>query len=308
MRLLDDKPLNIQKLQYKDFSEWFINYIKTDHYKNQEKFWLDTLKGDIKCLNIPTDFERPQQQVFEADVVIIHIKEKIEVLKQHLNILNTNMYAMFLSFINILLYKYCGNETIIIGTETSGRRHADLFEIAGMFVGLIPLKNKVFPEYSFQEFVSTVTKNTLQSLDNQDYQFNDLIRKLNLTRVNNSNPLFSIIFGNDRFFNNQLQNVEPQKNSAFELVSFDYINQSTNWDLRFGMIEKSDEIVLSIKYARALFKHSTCQKMAKDLLFIIDQVIANPNLKIKDIRLDHDLSIPKPKRLLELDADFAFND
>ena len=221
---------------------------------------------------------------------------------------NTNLFVMIQSLINILLSKYSSSEDVLIGTETAGRRHSDLNRIAGMFVGLMPLYNKVLPNYSFNEFLEKVKEKTLQNQDNQDYQFDDLVKKMGLAGKKGSNPLFSIILGLDNFSDLESKNYTRSTPNMDSLV-LEYVDISsplTNWDLRFGVNSFKNHIQIRITYTKSLFKQTTCERIGASLKKILNQVLLNPDIKIEDIIIDsRNCKIDKnPER--NMDGDFSF--
>ena len=104
------------------------------------------------------------------------------------------MYMVLLSALNILLSKYSGQEDIIVGSPIAGRQHADLENMIGMFVNTLAIRNHPEGSKTYEEFLSEVKENALKAYENQDYQFEELVDKLNLRRDIGRNPLFDVMF------------------------------------------------------------------------------------------------------------------
>ncbi|KAF6583811.1 hypothetical protein H6F38_36075, partial [Paenibacillus sp. EKM208P] len=68
-----------------------------------------------------------------------------------------------------LLFKYSGQEDIVVGTPIAGRQHHDLQPVIGMFVNTLALRS--FPEgdKSFYEYVQEVKDQVLDAFEHQDY-------------------------------------------------------------------------------------------------------------------------------------------
>ncbi|OFX87031.1 MAG: hypothetical protein A2X00_10620 [Bacteroidetes bacterium GWE2_32_14] len=308
IKILNNKKLVQCRIGYKDYSEWHNNFLKTKEYKKQENYWLNIFENNSINFDLPTDFTRNNERQFEAGSVIIRIDQEYENLQKLIMERNTNLFVMIQSLINILLSKYSSSEDVLIGTETAGRRHSDLNRIAGMFVGLMPLYNKVLPNYSFNEFLEKVKEKTLQNQDNQDYQFDDLVKKMGLAGKKGSNPLFSIILGLDNFSDLESKNYTRSTPNMDSLV-LEYVDISsplTNWDLRFGVNSFKNHIQIRITYTKSLFKQTTCERIGASLKKILNQVLLNPDIKIEDIIIDsRNCKIDKnPER--NMDGDFSF--
>ena len=113
------------------------------------------------------------------------------------------MYMVLLANFNILLSKYSGQEDIIIGSPIAGRNHRDLENIIGMFVNTLAIRSTVNSELSFKEYLKKVKEKTLNAYENQDYQFEELVEKLDINRDLSRNPLFDVMFA--------LQNIEEAR-------------------------------------------------------------------------------------------------
>ena len=97
-----------------------------------------------------------------------------------------------MTVLNVLLYKFSGQEDIVIGTSIAGRPHADLEEIIGMFVNELAIRNFPRGVLPYPQFLGEVRTSCLEAFDNQDVQFENLVDMLNLDRDPSRNPLFDV--------------------------------------------------------------------------------------------------------------------
>ncbi|MCP4151785.1 MAG: hypothetical protein GY757_28840, partial [bacterium] len=183
------------KLQYRDYAKWQNSRKQKELMKRQEKTWLKIFPGEIPLLALPTDYPRPEIQSFEGDnIYIILNKNETGNLKRVAKENETTLYMTILSIYTILLSKLSGQEDIIVGTPTAGRRHADLESIIGMFVNTLAIRNYPEGTKTITEYLGEVKENTLQAFENQEYQFEELVEKLSLKRDTGRNPLFDVMF------------------------------------------------------------------------------------------------------------------
>ena len=169
--------------------------LKTNAIKKQEEYWIDSFAGEIPVLNMPADYPRPLVQSFEGDSAYFEAgRELTEKLNNLTAETGTTLYMALLSAYNILLFKYTGQEDIIVGSPIAGRQHADLKNIIGMFVNTLAIRNYPEEEKTFREFLAEVKENALLAYENQDYQFEDLVEKLEIRRDISRNPLFDVMF------------------------------------------------------------------------------------------------------------------
>ncbi|MCP5047727.1 MAG: hypothetical protein GY940_11185, partial [bacterium] len=63
-------PLNVQ---YKDYREWQERRVRSDEYKKQETFWLNTFNDTVPVLDLPTDFPRSRLDSFDGGHIRFHL-------------------------------------------------------------------------------------------------------------------------------------------------------------------------------------------------------------------------------------------
>ncbi len=295
VKLYEDKEIPVLPIQYKDFSAWQNDLFKTGVIEKQEKYWLDTLAGDIPVLNLPTDYPRPSVQSFKGDKVTFELNAELcERLTELAVNMDSTLYMVLLSAYNVLLYKYTGQEDIIIGSPIAGRRHVDLENIIGMFVNMLVMRNAPSGNKIFIEFLTEIRENTLEAYDNQDYQFEELVEKLNLKRDLSRNPLFDVAF-----------TLHNSSNAAIETSSLSFTpygleNNISKFDISLDVVEGNDRIVLSFEYCTDLFKMETMNRLSTHYVNILRQITDKPEVRLAKIEI---LSDMERKQLLD-----EFND
>ncbi|MGM1050693.1 MAG: amino acid adenylation domain-containing protein, partial [Bacillota bacterium] len=301
--LYNGKTLKPLKLQYKDFVGWQSNFINSKEIMKQEKYWTDIFSDEIPVLNIPIDYERPAMKSFEGESVEFEVDEKTTVaLKKLARKTGTTMHMVLLSAFNILLSKYSGQEDIIVGTPIAGRLHADLQNIMGMFVNTLALRNKPEGNKNYIDFLKEVKENSLKAYENQSYQFDLLVEKLDVKRVSGRNPLFDVMFNM----------IDTVKNSDIQLdgLLLKLYNNNikiSQFDLTLNALEYDNVLRFSIEYCIELFYLETINIMAEEYINILEIISNNSNILISDIiykELERtntiDLSV------VEQSEDFAF--
>nr|WP_278046118.1 non-ribosomal peptide synthetase [Clostridium beijerinckii] len=294
--LYNDKELEPLKLQYKDFSEWQNNFLKSKEMKKQEEYWLNVFSDEIPVLNMPTDYKRPVMQSFEGDSVGLEIDEEIALgLRKLTKETGTTMHMVLLSAFNIILSKYTGQEDIIVGTPVAGRPHADLENIMGLFVNTLALRNKPEGNKKYIDFLKEVKENSLKAYENQSYQLETLIDKLEVKRDMSRNPLFNVMFNIASTLNNEKIDLD-----GLFLKSYDNSKKTSKFDMTLNAIENDEKINLSIQYCTKLFKEETIKRFINHYLNILKAIVENREIELKEIDI---LSEEERDQLL-----YEFND
>ncbi len=273
------------KLQYKDYSEWRNRNKDKETIKRQEAYWLKRFEGEIPALNLLMDKKRPAQECFEGDVISFKLGKELRLkLNGMVKEIGVTLYIILLTAYNILLSKYTGQEDIIVGSGIAARVHADLENIIGFFVNMLPMRSRPTENKSFRDFANEVKRNALDAYENQDYQFDELVKKLKLKRNWNRNPLFDTQFTYQNF------KQDPINIGDLNAELYKYKIKTTPFDLSLEGVETPDTIEMFLYYLTSLFKRSTAEYITKHFIEILEQVVTNIDITIKDISISHTLS------------------
>src|SRR2546423_453549 len=98
-----------------------------DEKLNTDKeYWLEKLSGDLSVSGLPLDFKRPAAFLDERATLAGEVQQ--EVVDKLLSVCGhaeTLVFTALVTALNVCLYKYTGNEDIIIGT-TIHERHREV--------------------------------------------------------------------------------------------------------------------------------------------------------------------------------------
>ncbi|MCC5439464.1 non-ribosomal peptide synthetase, partial [Clostridium botulinum] len=273
------KTLEPLKLQYKDFAVWQNNFLKSEDMKKQEEYWINRFSDEIPVLNMHTDYERPAMQSFKGDNVSFEVSEDITLkLRKLTRETGTTMHMALLSAFNILLSKYSGQEDIVIGTPIAGRPHADLQNIMGMFVNTLALRNKPEANKKYIDFLKEVKENSLEAYENQSYQLEALVEKLNIRRDTSRNPLFDVMF-------NMIDTVTGGDIKLEDIILKAYNNGSkiSKFDLTLNAVESDEKLIFTIDYCSKLFKKETIERLSSHYVRILDNILDNTEVELCEI-------------------------
>ncbi len=288
--IYNGRELPTLKIQYKDYAVWQNNLLNSDEMKNQEAYWLSKFAdSEIPVLSMPSDYPRQNMQSFEGENVSLQFNEELtSKLREIAKDTGTTLNMLLLSIFNILLSKYSGQEDIIIGSPISGRPHADLENIIGMFVNTLAIRN--YPEFykPFSEFLEEVKENCLEAYENQDYQFEELVYKLNnnsngsLRRDLSRSPIFDVMF--------TMQNAVSAQNSNnmhnnIKISPYSLAYNIAKFDMTLGAVETDDNIILCLEYCSKLFKRETMERFLGHFEMIATAITDNIDVPLMKINI-----------------------
>ncbi|PEU19965.1 non-ribosomal peptide synthetase, partial [Bacillus wiedmannii] len=293
--LYHNYELSEVNIQYKDYVEWNNAYNQSNAIKKQEQFWLDIYNNIPPKLELPYDYKRDNVNTFEGDNVYFHIgselSEQIRVVAKETG---ATLYMLMLSAYYMLLNKYTSKTDIVVGTAASGRLHQDLQDVFGMFVNTIALRNNIDVSKSFKEFLEQIKANTITAFENSEYQFDELIRKIDYERDSNKNPLF------DTMFVLEDAKLFTKKQGDLNLSPIAFKLDNAKFDIIFNVLDYGNEIVLNIEYSTELFNKDTILRMSENYINILREISRNLSVKLNEIDM---ISKEERNKLL-----YRFND
>ncbi|ADL53611.1 non-ribosomal peptide synthetase [Clostridium cellulovorans] len=271
--------LSNSTITYKDYCVWQEEIFNTDEIRKQENYWMNILKDDIPVLNMPLDYIRPSVQSFEGDVLSFSIDKELSArIKNLSNKTSSTNFMTLLAAYNILLHRYTSQEDIIIGTPVSGRHHAGIENVVGMFVNTLPMRNKPMGEKTFRAFLDEVRINVLEAFEAQDYQFEDILNKIGVARDLSRNPIFDTVFAMQNAFDEKQLETKDMLINPFELD-----NKISKFDLTLSAQEDGEIINFKLEYCTSLYKRNTIERISRHFINILDEVSKNPEVLISDI-------------------------
>ncbi len=302
IQLYAGRELPKLRIQYIDFASWQNDLFNSEVFNKQEKYWLtkfgqdetysETVDNDvIPILNMPTDYPRPAVMSFAGETISFALEKEIS--NKLNNLANDNgatLYMVLLASYNILLSKYSNQEDIIVGSPIAGRPHADLKNIIGMFVNTLAMRNMPYSHLTFREFLNNVKENAIAAYENQDYQFEMLVNKLDLRRDMSRNPIFDTMFV---LQNLQMQNIEldstDQALSDLSFLPYSFENKISKFDITLNAWESNDTIHCNLQYCTRLFKKETMERFSGHFQNIVTQILEDPDRKIMEITMISDI-------------------
>jgi len=291
MALYRGEILPLLRLQYKDFSCWRNRLPQSDVLGKQREFWLKRFKGKLPELNMPLDFPRPRTRGSEGDTRTIRIDEGLLArVKKHMRRDGTTIYQFLLAVYNVLLYKYTGQTDIIVGSPVSGRRHADLEGIVGVFVNMVAIRNYPGPGKTFEEFLEEVKMNALAAHENQDYPFEELVNRLGLQGKPGRNPIFDVGFLYNTLDARKIQ--DPH----WKITPYQVRHRVSRFDMLMAVLEDSSAIAIQVEYSTQLFKSTGIDGFLKHYMDILRQVTENLKIKLEDIKIETGLKAIASKK------------
>src|SRR3989339_684318 len=162
--LIDKKEPVLPKLnlQYKDYAEWERSKENEIRLKDQEKYWLKKLSGEIPILNLPIDRPRQAVQKFKGDKENIILNKRLtDSLRKISRDNNVTLFTLLFTIFNVFLYKITNQDDIIVGTPSSDRNHMEIESNMGFFINMLAIRTKIKSDQTFEGLLQETLNNEL---------------------------------------------------------------------------------------------------------------------------------------------------
>ncbi|MCD6373887.1 MAG: amino acid adenylation domain-containing protein [Caldisericaceae bacterium] len=291
----DDSVLEPLAADYTDFIEWQDALLSSEEGHKLFTFWANKLSGELPVLNLPTDRPRPAVQTFKGSTETQWLPETLSngvhaFCEKH----GLTPFAFLLSAYYLLLHRYSGQNDLIVGSPTAGRSLNEFNRTIGYFVNPLPVRVQIDPYQNVGQFLNQVKQTVLEVFEHMDYPLTLLVEKLQPKRDPSRTPLFQTMFVLERAHLMHDQGLSQfalsREGAQLKLGNLTIESMSLEqgvapFDLTMMAVESGKGLAVSLGYNVDLFDQDTIQRMLQHYLYLIEQMVKNPEEQIARLSL-----------------------
>ena len=290
--LLSDIPYKYETYSY-------VDYIKSEEkYKNSKRFLKDKdywnkefetipdipfIPGSIKNSNY-MDTLCAQRTKFTLNSNFV---KKIKIYCRKNNI---SLFNFFMAIYSIYIHSITNLNDFVIGTPILNRINFKEKNTSGMFVNMAPFRVNFSNIITFKDFIKYVSSKSVSMLKHQKYSYQTLIE--DLRKMHGNIPtLYNTVFS--------YQVTIAQSKEIFVKNETDWtFNGNSAENLTIQIYDLDNEGLLNIcyDYKTSLYTSTDIIKINKSIVSILNQVISNEDIEIKNIDI---LSSKEKNQLLK---------
>ncbi|NEO34422.1 MAG: amino acid adenylation domain-containing protein, partial [Symploca sp. SIO3C6] len=267
-------------IQYADFALWQREWLQGEALQRQLSYWQNQLAEAPDLLSLPTDRPRPAVQTFIGTrhkfTLSLELTSKLAQLSQMQGV---TLFMTLLAAFDILLYRYTGQEDILVGTPIANRNQSQLEGLIGFFVNTLVLRTNLEGDPSFSALLSRVRETAMDAYTHQGLPFEMLVEALQPERDLSYTPLFQVMFV---LKNETLSDIEM---SGLNVTSLRLKGQTSKFDLTLSMENSADGLVGVWEYSTDLFNASTIERMTGHFVTLLEGIVSNPQQPISQLPL-----------------------
>ncbi len=278
-------------LDYRDFAIWQRQWLKGEELERQLTYWRAELADAPTSLDLPTDFQRPLQVSYQGKHLSFSLPAP---LIQALSVLSrqegVTLFMTLLAAFQVLLFRYTGQQEILVGTPIAGRTHTELEGLIGFFVNTLVVRTSFTERETFQTLVRKVRETCLEAYAHQDLPFEKLVEALQPVRDLSRHPLFQVVF--------QLHQADLMSELTLSQVKVEPIpgtNQAAKFDLSLELIQHDKTLNGTFVFNTELFEAETISRLASHYQTLLEALVEHPTKAVNHLPL---LSNAEQQKLL----------
>jgi amino acid adenylation domain-containing protein/non-ribosomal peptide synthase protein (TIGR01720 family) len=271
-------------IQYADFAVWQRQWLQGEILENQLNYWKKQLTAAPLLLELPTDKPRPANPNFRGHSISFQINseltEKLKLLSQKSG---ATLFMTLLAALNTLLFRYSGQDDILIGTPTANRNRQEIEPLIGFFVNTLVLRNSLEGNPAFSGLLQQARNVVLEAYANQDVPFEQVVDALEIERSLSYNPLFQVMFAMQ---NAPLNSLElPHLKAQYLAVKHQKIKFDLSLILEEIETEQGSYLEGFWEYDSHLFTDERITRMVGHFQTLLKGIVANPQQTVRELPL-----------------------
>jgi amino acid adenylation domain-containing protein len=260
-------------VQHGDYAAWQVEQNTEAVFADDLAFWKQNLRGAPQLLELPADRTRPPMQSHRG-ARLRHVLNSTltKALREMSQRAETTLFTVFAAALNTLLYRYSGQQDILLGIPIADRDRVELQNVIGFLLHIQALRTEMSADMKFQELLARVQKGVLDLFLHRAVPFEQVVRKIQPERNLSYTPLFQVMLNwRDR---DQMLSFIGLEGLAIESLLAE--SATSKYDLTLFSTDCGDEIWLEMEYSTDLFDEERIVRMLHHYEALLESVAADP--------------------------------
>jgi amino acid adenylation domain-containing protein len=274
----EPSPLPYPPLQYGDYAIWRAQHVASPAVMQHLAYWLENLSGELPILQLPEDKPRPTMTSYRGAMECFDVPAGLVGGLRYLSRrYGVTLYTTLLAAFKTLLFRYTGQSDVIVGSATDARRRPELENLMGYFLDTFAIRSYPLSDLSFSEYLLQVRDSVLGGMAAAEVPFDRVVQAINPKRDTGRHPIFQAFF--------TVRPPLPPIANGWDLSQTDVTVGTSKFDLYLEFGDGPDSIDARFFYNTDIWKVSTIQRMAANLLVLLQSIIRNPETTLGSLAI-----------------------
>ena len=265
-------------IQYADWAVWQRQQLEGEFLTEQISYWQQQLGGELPILQLSS---RPQPAVLSYSgshypvALSPSLSQAVKALAAKQGV---TLFMLLLTSFQVLLYRYTGEDDLVIGTDIVNRDRQETENLIGLLVNTLVLRTNLAGNPTVQELLARVREVTLAAFAHQYLPFEKLVEVLNPERnLSQMMPLFQVKF------DLQLASVRSPQLPGLTLERLPFDEDTAKYELRLNLQDTEQGITGQFEYSTDLFDAPIIARMVEHWRTLLESIVVNTEQRLSEI-------------------------
>jgi amino acid adenylation domain-containing protein len=268
-------------LQYADFAYWQRRWLSGERLQRELAYWKARMDPLPPRLRLPTLRAHRSSQGFRGAAHVMGVEESLrDGLRALARSERVTLFVVLLAAFKSLLFRYTGQEDVVVGVPVASRPRDQLERLIGLFANTLAVRTDLSGDPSFRTVMERVKEVTAEAFEHEALPFEKLVEELNPGRsAGSGNPIFQVAFA--------LQNApsDPVELPDLTFSLFETDVRVTRLDLEVHVFEHAGGLATALLYNPDLLEPETVEAMGRHYRRVLEAVVAAPDTPLADLSL-----------------------
>jgi len=272
-------------VQYADYAVWEREHIAGDTLEKHLHYWKQKLTG-VPPLELPTDYPRPTVRTFDSAGYHFQLNpdllQKLEALSHQTGV---TLFMLILAAQATLLFRYSGQDDILIGSPISNRNQKEIEPLVGLFVLFMPLRIDLGGNPTFQELIARVRETIMEALAHRYIPLAELGDHFRSERSSNRQLWYQTMVNYRDLTGMRWHSLDFPNLKITDLIWEQKRTKAAYDDLDL-IVHKAEHLLEGwFFYNTRLFDVTTIERMNRHFQTLLQNIVVNPQVQISQIPL-----------------------
>ena len=263
---------------YLDYIRAEQEYQKSERYQKDANFWKQKFETEPEIAYIAGHKKNTNNTVAKRETFRLP-QDTLEKINAICKENKASLYTFFMSIYGMYLSKVNNISHFVIGTPVLNRLNAKDKKTAGMYISTNAFDFQINSSVDFLTYLSEVSSNQISIFRHQKYPYSAISNMVKET-YGISDNLYDVALS----YQNARDNRENAK-----------VQYSTEWlftghildslEIHFYDMDNSGNLEIYYDYNVECFQKEEIQKIHQRILYMMEQVIHQPNMQLKQIEI-----------------------
>jgi amino acid adenylation domain-containing protein len=271
--------LPVLPIQYVDYAQRYCRFTTGPEAQRQTNYWTSVLKGSNPA-SLPADFTRPAFAGFAGANVFAPIDGAlIGKAKEFAAQRSLSLFTVLIACWKILLWRYCREEDVCVGTPVANRNDRQVEPLIGYFSNTITLRSQLDGSLPFTRFAEMLQGSWLEAMAHAEVPLEAVAEAVCGTDGHNT-ALFQTVF----VWQNESE-VQNLSLDGVEVRPAGVTSTTAKFDLTLALAPERDGVLARLEYRTDLFTEATARRLLRQYRTVLRAVLAQPQLELGQIQL-----------------------